>query len=284
MAIPIIHDWEKYFANPHEGLGSSYERIVLNSILKRIAAKYGVTKALESPSFGFTGISGINLLDLAKQGVEVTLEDNDQSRLDQISGLWKQLGRPLNAVFNPDFRSLQYSGRHFDLSFSFSALWFTPDIRLFLSELGRVTDKVILLSVPNREGWGYKMQIKDYSPAKYPEVQLGNIDPASIQKILAAQDWKLVESGFFDCPPWPDIGMTKEDLLCKLLPGCPVRKRLMRRPAKTQKTVSILEYYRGNDAEFPMRMMKYNWLEKMAPVWFKRLWAHHYYMVFVRKD
>jgi hypothetical protein len=25
MAIPIFNDWEKYFANPHEGLGSSYK-------------------------------------------------------------------------------------------------------------------------------------------------------------------------------------------------------------------------------------------------------------------
>ena len=33
MAVPIINDWVKYYTNPDEGLGSSYERIVLNQLL-----------------------------------------------------------------------------------------------------------------------------------------------------------------------------------------------------------------------------------------------------------
>jgi hypothetical protein len=33
MAIPIINNWQKYYPVAHEGLGSSYERIVLNRLL-----------------------------------------------------------------------------------------------------------------------------------------------------------------------------------------------------------------------------------------------------------
>ncbi|HPW25001.1 MAG TPA: hypothetical protein PLR70_04240, partial [Candidatus Syntrophosphaera thermopropionivorans] len=80
MAIPIINDWEKFFSNPYEGLGSSYERIVLNDLLFQTVNNYNVHNVLESPSFGFTGISGINLLNLADLGLNITLEDNDLHR------------------------------------------------------------------------------------------------------------------------------------------------------------------------------------------------------------
>ena len=44
------------------------------------------------------------------------------------------------------------------MSWNFSALWFVKDLKKFLYELTRVTDKVIFLSVPNRSGIGYLTQ------------------------------------------------------------------------------------------------------------------------------
>jgi len=282
MAIPIINDWEKYFQDPHEGLGSSYERVVLNGLLLDLVTQYQVQTALESPSFGFTGLSGINLLALADVDVQVTLEDNERGRLDRIAKLWQDLGRPLKAVYNPDFRSLDYPDRCFDLAFSFSALWFVPELRLWLNALSRVTDKAIFLSVPNRDGLGYKMQLRDYSPERYPQLRLGHIDPPSVSRILTEQGWTLRRSGYFDCPPWPDIGMTKEELLGKWLPwisSCACSKRTDKR---RNSPVSILKYYSGGDPEFVVRMQRLQWLEKAAPQCFKRVWAHHFFMLFDR--
>ncbi len=282
MAIPIINDWARYFSDPHEGLGSSYERIVINDVLLDVASRHGVKTALESPSFGFTGLSGINLLGLADAGVNVTLEDDDPGRLELVSALWARLGRPLTAVLNPDFLRLNHADSAFDLSFSFSALWFTPALKPWLEELSRVTAKVIFISVPNRDGLGYRMQVKDYDPATYPQLRLANIDPPSITAILKGLGWELAASDYFDCPPWPDIGMTKEDLLRNWFP----RSRLLTRPAKAKvdagKRVTILDLYEGRDPGFARRMRRYNWLERFAPRCFKRIWAHHYYLVFTR--
>jgi len=278
MAIPIINDWEKFFSNPYEGLGSSYERIVLNDLLFQTVNNYNVHNVLESPSFGFTGISGINLLNLADLGLEVTLEDNDLHRLNLITELWKKLGHDLNPVYNPDFRKLNYPDKSFDMSFSFSALWFVPDLANFLKELSRVTSQVIFISVPNQNGLGFKMQIKDYTSEKYPQITLRNIDIPSIIHILKKLDWNLVDSGYFDCPPWPDIGMTKEELLKKWFPHFPFSKIFKEQPDK--EPFSILDYYSGKDPDFAERMHRYQWLEKTAPDSFKRVWAHHYYMIF----
>jgi len=283
MAITIINDWEKYFTDPHEGLGSSYERVVINNLLKRTADRYGVKSVLESPSFGFTGISGINLLFLADLGIRVYLEDHDERRLELIGKLWGELGRPLQTAYNRDYRKLDYPDSSIDMYFSFSALWFAQDLPCFLREVSRVTDKVIFISVPNITGLGYKMQIKDYSPQKYPDLRLGNIDRKSIIFILSKLGWKLREAGWFDCPPWPDIGMAKEDLLAKWLPaalGSLIRKR---GSAVRRAPLSILDHYAGKDPDFSARMMKHNWLEKFAPRVWKKYWAHHYHMVFDRE-
>jgi hypothetical protein len=282
MAIPIIHDWEKYFTAPHEGLGSSYERLVLNRLLLETAGKYGVGTALETPSFGFTGISGINLLALADAGVAVTLEDHDQRRLELVSQLWESLGRDLTANLNADYSALGYPDRAFGLSFSFSALWFVPDLRIFLKELSRVTDKVILISVPNREGIGYKLQARDYTPEKYPELRPANIDPASIIAILGREGWRLQASDWFDCPPWPDIGMAKEDFVRKFIPWCPLGRCLVSRGGGEGKAVSILDLYSGKDPGFEGRLLRHGWFERLAPRFLKRRWAHHYYLLFDR--
>ncbi len=282
MAIPIINDWEKFFANPHEGLGSSYERIVLNDLLLATAAKYEAQSVLESPSFGFTGISGINLMALADAGLDVTIEDDNARRLELIRDLWRTLDRTLQTKHNPDFRSLDYPDNNFDLSFSFSALWFVPNLSKFLGELSRVTAKAIFISVPNHTGLGYKLQLRDYSPTKYPELKLSHIDRPSIIRILKKLGWKLADSGCFDCPPWPDIGMTKEELLTKWLPAALVPKPLARPKEKEGETVSILSYYTGDDPNFETRMRSFQWFEKMLPEALKKYWAHHYRMVFER--
>ena len=282
MAIPIINAWEKFFDNPHEGLGSSYERIVLNDLLLATAAKYDAQSVLESPSFGFTGISGINLVALADAGLEVTLEDDNTHRLELIRNLWRTLDRSFTARHNPGFKRLDYPDQAFDLSVSFSALWFVPDLNSFLRELSRVTSKAIFISVPNRAGLGYKMQLKDYSAAKYPDLRLDNIDPPSIIRLLKALGWKLAESGCFDCPPWPDIGMTKEELLAKWLPQWLLPKKLARPKQDDGEAISILSHYLGDDPGFDERMRAYQWLEKAAPEALKRVWAHHFRMVFER--
>lgn len=279
MAIPIIHDWEKYFHDPHEGLGSSYERIVLNDILDGVCAKYNVQSVLESPSFGFTGLSGINLVHLAQKGISIHLQDNNAKRLEMIKATWQEMDAHLECSFNADFRVLDFQDNEFDMSFSFSALWFTQDLATYLRELARITRKVIFISVPNRDGIGYRMQLRDYSPQRYPELCISHIDPTSIRYLLAKHGWVLGDAGYFDCPPWPDFGMAKESFAQRLLGKESAPSSVECNPSNSN-PVTIMKYYQGNDPGFPHRMRRFGLVESLAPVWFKRLWAHHYYMVF----
>ncbi|HHZ15409.1 MAG TPA: class I SAM-dependent methyltransferase [Candidatus Cloacimonetes bacterium] len=294
MAIPIINNWRSYFEHGDEGLGSSYERIILNNVLLSVMQKYEVKSVLESPSFGFTGLSGINLVALAKEAVSVHLEDHDEQRILMIKELWDSLDQSMEIRYNANYRSLDYPDKSFDLSFSFSALWFCQDLRLYLSELARVSKKCILISVPNRSGLGYQSQLQDYSPARYPYLKISHIDPPSFIYLLGKLGWTLKESKLFDCPLWPDIGMSKEDFIRNKLgiklrvkeqeSGAAVQRPPVQSARPEKEPLSILDYYRGKDEGFAGRMLQYDLFERHATQAFKRIWAHHEYFLFEPKQ
>lgn len=278
MAIPIINSWENYFRHRDEGMGSTYERVILNDILLEIVKRYEVQTVLESPSFGFTGLSGINLMELARQGLEITLEDHDPQRLEMVKELWSEAGLSLQSNLNQGYRTLDYPDNSFDMSFSFSALWFCQDLSAYLKELCRVSSRCAFISVPNREGLGYKSQLADYSPEAYPDLKPAHIDPPSVIRLMNANGWMLVKSSLFDCPPWPDIGMSKEDFLERKL-GIKLPKKAF--ASSPKQPLCILDHYRGLDADLPQRMRKLSLVERYAPEAFKRVWAHHRYLLFV---
>lgn len=279
MAIPILHFWRNYFTEPDEGLGSSYERVIINRKLDAIRRHFGVESALESPSFGFTGLSGINSVDMAQRGCAVTLTDHDEERLELIRQVWSDLGLPLNAAFTPNYVSLPFDDNAFDMSWNFSALWFAEDLDAALAELSRVTRKVIVLCVPNRSGLGYisqKLQgAEDLAKLLHEE----HIMPRRFIPAMRAQGWRLLDWSFIDCPPWPDIGMHKEKLLRKMGLGFLVKEQ-----SEPKTPLTIMDHYRGDDPGFPNAMLRHAWFERSAPDFIKRYWAHHRCYIFTPED
>lgn len=279
MAIPIINTWKNYYPIAHEGLGSSYERIILNKLLLTIFNKYNIENVIETPCFGFTGITGINLVALAQAGCAVHLEDHDPDRLAFIEETWQSLNLNVHTKLNADYRKLDYPDGFYDLAFNFSAMWFVEDLPGFVDELCRITRRCILICVPNRDGIGFKGQLKGYNQEKYPDLHPGGIDVRSIVWLMRKQGWKLVDEGYIDCPPWPDIGMSKEDYLKQILGKCPHADDSPP-PKLPAEPLSILPYYRGEDPDFAGRMLRFQALELIAPRAFKRIWAHHRYLLF----
>jgi len=279
MALPILQNWKTYFINPDEGLGSSYERIILNRLLIAIVEKYGIKSVLEVPVFGFTGITGLNSVELMRKGCRVTLAEHDSERAGMIKQVHDDMGLDSEVISVQSYESLPFENHSFDLSWNFSAMWFVSDVHLFLKELLRVTGKVIMICVPNQSGLGYKWQeANSYIPegiSFHPDF----INPATIIDIMAKQDWELVQEDYIDCPPWPDIGMSKEKFIGKLL-GTDKNNKLK---ATKKSPVSIVNYYCGKDDDFPVRMLRYSYLENYAPKMFKKFWSHHRWMLFIRK-
>jgi len=276
MAIPILKTWKNYFSNRDEGLGSSYERIILNNKIIEICAKFGVKSVLEAPSFGFTGLSGINSLQLAKNDYKITLFDHNQERIELIKSVWKETDCSLKIEFSNNYNSFPFTDNSFDFSWNFSALWFVNNLQIFLSELTRTTEKAILICVPNRAGIGYLSQkVLGKSDLK-KLLKEENILPKNIQNEMQKLNWKLAETNYIDAPWWPDIGMPKEKF-AKIFKLDWFFKKKKKEP------ISIMDYYKNLDPKFPEKMMKHYWFEKFAPKIIKRFWAHHRYFLFVPK-
>jgi SAM-dependent methyltransferase len=274
MAIPILHFWKQYYENPDEGLGSSYERVVIERKMLQVCRLFHAESVLEAPSFGFTGMSGINSMGLAKAGFEVTLVDHDPERVQLIESLWKRLELPLKTTLLNEYESLPYTDRKFDVSWNFSALWFVNDLPAFLGELTRVTRKAIVLMTPNRSGLGYFSQKLQGAEDLRNLLREEFIDPALYRSIMRELGWEMIASDYIDCPPWPDIGMHKEKFLARF--G-------IRLPEKPRQPLTILNWYDGSDPSFPERMARHEWFERCAPSVLKHFWAHHRYHVFVPK-
>ena len=289
MAIPIIHFWQRYFDNLDEGLGSTYERFIINDVLFKAVYHYRIMNAIETPSFGFTGLSGINSLCLAMKNVDMTITDSDPERLERIKKVWSETAFKAHFDLIQDYGKLPYIDNSFDMAWNFSALWFVPDLKEFLFELSRISRKIILIMVPNRTGLGFLSQKFTGKDDLKKYLKEENIIPINFIKPLEKMGWKLMHASLIDCPLWPDIGMSKEDFLYKIFYPFSIGNSALAPPVSLRAgregggfPLSILNYYQGKDLNLKNKVLKYNFLEKHAPDFFKKFWAHHHYYLFLK--
>jgi hypothetical protein len=269
--------WKDYFENPDEGLGTTYERFVLHGFFERMRKEYSIRSVLEAPSFGMTGISGINSLWWATQGIPVTVMDHNPGRLMCIEKVWKELHLQGRWVFSEDYDSVPFEKETFDLSWNFSALSPIQDIDGFLGEFTRVTRKVIFICIPNKNGLSPLVRLALRKNTLHESTEK-HIQTESLIASMGKLKWQTREQGYLDVPPWPDIAMKKEDFLKALR-----LKRLAKAFEKRNgEGISILDYFSGKRTDLDKKVLKYSFLEN-SPKIFKRFWAHHQYFIFVPK-
>ena len=269
--LPIIDNWEEYFRHRDEGLGTTYERLMLHRIFSRINKKYEIKNILEIPSFGMTGISGINSMWWAKEGKDVTIVDNIHHRVALIKSLWKESGLTAN-IISATYGERKFDSESFDLVWNFTALWFLADLQSFLDQLKRISRKIVLICIPNNQNLFFK--IRKLVLARGSNLNFRYIGKSQIKEMMNDHHWKLCEEGFFDIPPWPDVPVKKEVLLHQLKLNF-----LLRKTNSKSSTFGILDYLIGNEYELARRFEKWQFLEN-SPKLIQRIWAHHRFLLF----
>ena len=119
MTEPV---WKKYLTDYNEGLGVVYERFVLNDYLEQLVDEYGIRTVLEAPLYGMAGVSGINSVQLAQRGCDVTLVDCLEERLNGVARIWRELELPAHFVLHQDFAHLPFEDNSFDLAWEWAGL------------------------------------------------------------------------------------------------------------------------------------------------------------------
>jgi SAM-dependent methyltransferase len=268
--ITITNCWEDYFRKPHEGLGTTYERFILHNYFNWLKDRYNIHSVLEAPSFGMTGVSGINSLWWASQGAKVTVVDQSSTRLDSIQRVWSETG--LEAKFlcqPPKSAALPFADGSFDLAWNFAALWHVKEGEKYLAELSRVTKKALFICVPNKQNVCWVLRPHDSN-----EYELQHINTDWILSCLMPRGWRLVKTGYFDVPPWPDIAMKKENMLRMIGMG---KMANSMEDGKSGGGLCILDYFKGRSPEMGKDILKYGFMEQ-SPDWLKKYWAHHRFL------
>jgi len=278
--LSILDSWPSYFDNWDEGLGTTYERVILHRYFEELKRHYGVQTVLEVPSFGMTGISGINSLWWASQGITPTVVDDNEQRIARSQQVWNSIPLPVKFIRHSPDQRLPFADESFDLSWNFASLWFVKNMQQFAAELMRVTRKVIFICVPNSNGIGYKLRYfmdKNLPEDFYPQ----NVLPKSFLPYFTQGNFKLRRKGYLDIPPWPDIAMKKEDMLRKAGLGFLLKKKEDKQPQPESRTC-IVDYFNGSRPQLTQEILKYSFLEH-APFPLKQVWGHHRYFIFEKQ-
>lgn len=272
--------WQRYLTDYNEGLGLVYERFVLNDFLNDLAQRHQVRSVLEAPLYGMAGVSGINNVVFAQQGIPVTAVDDTPARIEGVRRIWQEdLRLPIDLVrINPDaWDHLPLPSAHFDLTWQWAGLWYIDNPEGLLRELVRTSKNLVFVAMPNNLQVGYWMRklIIDRDFFRTHDESWTNI--GRIRAILEAEGVEIIDQGVLDVPPWPDTVMPANEVL----------KRLGIRSRKLEAQFtgdgwqwSTMAYYLGQEPDLYDRVIRYAWLDHAPLPWqLKAVWAHHRYLL-----
>ena len=274
------NSWRRYLTDYNEGLGLVYERFVLNDFLADLAQRYAIRSVLEAPLYGMAGVSGINNVVFAQQGINVTAVDDTPERIHGVRRIWQEdLRLPINLVSIDPHRwdQLPFPDRHFDFTWQWAGLWYIANPAGLLRELVRTSNNLVFVAMPNNIQVGYWMRKLVIDRDFFHTHDESWTDIGRIRAILEAQGVEIIEQGVLDVPPWPDTVMPANEVL----------KRLGIRSRKLDEQFtgegwqwSTMAYYLGQEPDLYDRVIRYAWLDHAPLPWqVKAVWAHHRYLL-----
>jgi len=269
-----------------EGLGTVYERFMLNDFFDLLVDTYGIDRVLEVPIYGMTGLTGINSVQFVRRGCKVTLVDSNEEKVEEALQIWKLLPyeEDYEVLCHKDLSKLPFGNGSFKLVWNFAALWYVRQAEKFLGEMNRVSSNLVLIFVPNKKQIGYFLRKYLMDKTFFTEVDEKWVDTKRIRSVLTSLGMKLKDQGVLDIPPWPDTCMPIGKIFDKL--GIRKNDKKDERKDEGNKlwTWNIMSYYLGRDPALKSKVERFSFLEKISLPWkLKALWAHHNYMLFSKE-
>lgn len=278
--MTITEAWKRYLTDYNEGLGLVYERFVLNDFLEELRQRHQIRSVLEAPLFGMAGVSGINDVIFARQGVQVTMVEDNPERAAGVKRIWRDdLKLPMEVVtIDPTgWGQLPFGDGAFDFTWEWAALWYIQNPEGLLRELCRTSRNLVFVAMPNNIQVGYWMRKLVIDREFFATHDESWTDIGRIRRVLESEGVEIIDQGVLDVPPWPDTVMPANEVL----------KRLGIRSKKLEAQFtgdgwqwSTMAYYMGQQPELREQVLKYAWLDHAPLPWqVKSVWAHHRYLL-----
>jgi SAM-dependent methyltransferase len=265
-----------------EGLGTVYERFMLNDFFDLLIDAYAIDRVLEVPIYGMTGLTGINSVQFVRRGCKVTLVDSNEEKVDEAVQIWKLLPYEgdYEVLCHKDLSRLPFGDASFKLVWNFAALWYVRQVEKFLGEMARVSSHLVLIFVPNKKQIGYFFRKYLLDKRFFTEVDEKWVDTKRISAVLASLGMKLKDRGVLDIPPWPDTCVPIGKIFDKL----GIKRNSEEDERNKRWTWDIMSYYLGRAPALKRKVERFSFLEKISLPWkLKALWAHHNYLLFSKE-
>ncbi|MEA2686455.1 MAG: hypothetical protein QOE93_1650 [Actinomycetota bacterium] len=272
-------DWRNYLDDPDEGLGTVYERFALDDVLADAVARTGATSVLHAPLFGMMGFPGLDTVMLARRGIRVGLLDHDPDRLAAVHEQWLELGLKPETHLMPGPDPSSWPERlptHYDLVFSFAALWWFDDADGVVAAQARWADKGVLCCVPNRNVF-MRMRAGLWHRDLFKHLNEDALDAKLVTRAGADAGLQKVATGLFDIPPFPDTSVP----LAKLLRARRGKSAPAEGVGEAAWAWSILPFLKGEDPGMKDRVARIARWERFLPSPMAPGLAHHRYLLFV---
>ena len=264
-----------------EGLGTVYERFMLNHYFNSIIDSFQLQTILEVPLYGMTGLTGINSVQFAKRGCNVTLVESEKKRIDEAENLWNILSEKCEIYHHEKLYKLPFKSNSFDLVWNFAALWHLQNPASLIDEICRVSSNLVLIFLPNKTQIGYVLRKYVLDKDFFNNVDETWLDLKKIKSILKKNGYQKFEEGIIDIPPWPDTCMPIKDLLAKF----GIQNNKSNPDLKENDWIwDIMSYYLGENKKLEQDVTKFSFLESSKlPKTLKQFWAHHRYILGIKK-
>lgn len=272
-------------ARLNEGIGTAYDRFVLDEFFRRYVKEYGLQRVIEFPADGMTGIVGMNSVELGRLGVEVTLANPSPRMLDYGVDVWRHFGLEKQVrMLRGEMDRLPVEDGAFDLAWNFCMFERFQSPEILVREMARVSKRFVFICTQSKNTPGTPLHAW-YHKIHGIEWDHGELEFMALPKIrqcVAAAGLEIVDEGGLDIPPWMDTqDMPLSTDIKTLLKPFGIKWDWSSSP-KTNGTTSASASH-GSSSSSSGTMQRLYELEQTLPRWFSLWQAHHYYILATKK-
>ena len=159
LFLNFVEGLVKYSPDDYdEGMGTVYERIMINDYFRKLIKKYDIQSVFEGPSDGITGVRGVNSLIFAKNGKKVVYYTPSKVEEEKAKEIWKNIGKGVTAeIKQGEPLKFPFEDDTFDLVWNFCIAEHFQDPIALVKEMKRVLKPggMAMISVPVKyDLWG----------------------------------------------------------------------------------------------------------------------------------
>ena len=187
-----------------EVFGVNYERFSVGKKLNSIAKKYKIKSVIETPAHGAKAMPSIYSIGFANECEKITLINGTR----KYESEWKKLGcaDKLEWIEVPNIIDTELQSNYADLVWNFAYIPTCENPDAMIEEMKRLSKRYVLLFSVNAGNIGFPIHRlvhkKTQIPWTHGDIRYNNRH--FLKKKMKEHGLKIVETGFADCPVWPD--------------------------------------------------------------------------------